>query len=1357
MRVNNEEQIGLKTDDDETIRWEPGEKLHHLFESCCDSNRQRTAVITGGNAVSYAALDQRANQIARFLVENGIMPGSRVGIHLERSIYTYECLLAVLKAGCAFVPMDPSFPSERKLFIAVDAELSAILTTSDLEAAMTGAPCPQISLDSMRESIAAEDTKRLRPEELSPSADSELCYIIYTSGSTGNPKGVAVEHANICNYVRVALELYGIEASDRVYQGMTVAFDFSIEEIWLPLICGAVIIPGPAGANRVGSELSDFLARNEITVFCCVPTLLATMGRDVPSLRLIIAGGETCQQSLVERWHRTGRRIFNTYGPTETTVTATWNELMAGMPVTIGRPMPTYTVYILDESRKPLPPGEIGEICIAGPGVARGYLNRDDLTCKNFIPDHLGTPNNPSGRIYCSGDLGCFRPDGEIEYHGRADTQVKIRGFRIELSEIESVLLEVTGVERCVVSTWLNNDIKELVAYVQLRPDRRTFDREEAHRRLAERLPAYMVPAYLEVLPVLPLLANGKADRKELPRPKTPRLGSSSREFIAPAGPYEEKIASFVQKAFHLERVSVEDDFFQNLGGHSLIVARLVSMMRKDPELSSLGLSDIYKYPTVRALAGFVSETIAEKNNGLETEQGGVQCGPVTTHSSRKVWQCGLGQAASTYLFIAIYSLPGLFIFDWMLDLIFQDQPDYISLAGLFLLGMGISLLLSFITPIALKWTLLGRVRPGEHPLWGWFFLRWWFVQKAAAVAPLGLMSGTPFINIYLRLMGSRIGRDCLIETTLIHMCDLIEIKEGTSVGSNTHIFGYVVRDGKLMFAPVRVGSFCHIGANSVVMPGAVMEDNAWLGDQSLLPEYQTVPALEVWSGSPAQKEEVPNPEAEELAGYAREPLGPIAQAGQYLGFAAAALALLIPPIIAALPGTALMFWTYFAFKGAWFLMAAPVAGLSFVLMISLEVALMKKLVLSKIEPGIYPVDGFVYLRKWFVDKLMAMSLGMTNSLYATLYLPPFLRLLGVKIGKRSEVSTISQITPNLLTIGDESFIADIASVGSSTTHNGSFLVKHTKIGRRSFIGNAAFVPCGTSVSDESLIGVLSVPPGEDFKPGTTWLGSPAINLPRREESQKFPEELTYTPTPVLYAKRLSYEFFRVTGPATLFAFSMGALIALVSNLLEVYPVVAVALLSPLLFFGTGLVLTTFVALVKKALIGTYKPLVRPMWSTFVWRTELVTALYESVVVPALMATLTGTPFAAPALRLLGAKIGKRCYLETTFMSEFDLVTVGDDCSIGQAASLQTHLFEDRVMKMSRLEVRDRSTIGPRAVVLYDSTLEEEANLDALSLAMKGETLPAGSRWRGVPARKNSTDISGRTENRFAQDARSAA
>lgn len=1333
MRLNDDREL-IPIAEAEPVRWRPGERLNHLFEACCDANPRRTAVIASGMETTYAELDSRANRIARVLMSRGVRAGGRVGIHLDRSVHTYECLLAVLKAHAAFVPIDHSFPAERKLFIAKDASLSAILTTTELASSLGQAPCPVMVLDALEGEIADADPGRISPDELGHSTDEGLCYIIYTSGSTGNPKGVAVEHPSICNFVRVASEVYGIEPADRVYQGMITAFDFSIEEIWPALITGAAVVPGPRGGCCLGADLAAFLADNRVTVLCCVPTLLATLDRDIPSLRLILAGGEACPQSLVERWHRGGRRMLNTYGPTEATVTATWGELRAGKAVTIGRAMPTYTVYLLDENREPVPDGATGEICIAGIGVARGYVGRDELTGKCFIPDHFGTPGNPSGRIYCTGDLGRLRPDGEIEYLGRADTQVKIRGFRIELSEIESAVLEAEEVEKCVVSAWASEGVRELAAYVQVRACSTGLDRDALHRRLAGRLPAYMVPAYLEVLDEVPLLANGKADRKALPRPRSPRLASSSGEEAPPVGPYETKIASALEEVFGLERAGVEDDFFENLGGHSMLVARLISRLRRDPLMASLSLSDAYRHPTVRSLAGYAEGLAREGPREAAAEKAPAAPGPALPASSRRVWLCGIGQAASLYLSIALFSIPGLFIFDWMVDVFRADWTDYAAIAGLFLLGICLSLLLAVAAPVALKWALLGRVRPGAHPLWGWFFLRWWFVEKAMAAAPLGLITSTPLMNLWLRMMGARIGPDAVIETALLHVPDLIEIGGRTSVGANTHLFGYSIDGGMLCLAPVRLGRRCHIGSNSIVGPGSTMENGSWLGDQSLLAQGQSVPAGESWAGSPARRTARPDPEVEELAAMPDEsPAGWRRMAAGFV-FAAAAFVLGFLPFIVSIPGFAVMLTAYYGTGGAWFLLTAPVAALSFVVLLSLSVALLKRLILARMEPGAYCLLGGMHLRKWLVDRLMSMSLAMTNSLYATLYLPPFLRLLGVKIGRRSEISTISHINPNLLTIDDESFVADIATVGSSRTHNGWFTATRTHIGYRSFIGNAAFIPAGSAVSDNSLIGVLSVPPGREFGPGTTWLGSPSMNLPKRQESQEFPEELTYRPTPGLYARRLSYEFFRVTGPAALFSLAIAAALYAVITLLLDYGVLRAAIAMPVVMYAISAALTLFVALVKKALIWKYRPLVRPMWSSFVWRTELVTALYENVVVPSLLRSLTGTPFASPVLRLLGARIGRRCYLETTFLTEFDLVTVGDDCSIGQACSLQTHLFEDRVMKMSGLRVGDRCDIGPRAVVLYDSTLEDGSRLDALSLAMKGETLAAGCTWRGVPA-----------------------
>jgi len=290
-------------------------------------------------------------------------------------------------------------------------------------------------------------------------------------------------------------------------------------------------------------------------------------------------------------------------------------------------------------------------------------------------------------------------------------------------------------------------------------------------------------------------------------------------------------------------------------------------------------------------------------------------------------------------------------------------------------------------------------------------------------------------------------------------------------------------------------------------------------------------------------------------------------------------------------------------------------------------------------------------------------------------------------------------------------------------------------VGCRSFVGNGALVPGGFSMGDMSLLGVHSVPTGQQIEPQTSWLGSPAIFLPRRQESQRFDEDVTYRPRPSLVAWRFFIEYFRITLPATILALTLLGAAVLAVEMATLLSPLALLLLLPLALIGIGIALALLVVLLKWVLIGKYRTRVEPLWSVFVRRSELVTGLYETVMVPALLGWLTGTPWIAPALRLLGVKIGKRVWMGTTFITEFDLVEIGDDAVIGGLTSLQTHLFEDRVMKMSTVKIGAGASVGPRSVVLYDAEVGAGASLDALSLVMKGESLPPGSQWRGVPAR----------------------
>ncbi len=412
-------------------------------------------------------------------------------------------------------------------------------------------------------------------------------------------------------------------------------------------------------------------------------------------------------------------------------------------------------------------------------------------------------------------------------------------------------------------------------------------------------------------------------------------------------------------------------------------------------------------------------------------------------------------------------------------------------------------------------------------------------------------------------------------------------------------------------------------------------------------------------------------------------------------------------------------------------------AGALFVVSLCILIAGFKKLILPSVKPGEDPLRSMFYLRKWTVDRLVGLSLALNNAQYGTLYLAPFLRMLGAKIGARGEIATGSSITPELLTIEDEAFVADMASIGPARVYHGILMVAPIyTIGNRTFIGNAALTPVGASIPDGCLLGVQSTPPKGVIDPGSTWLGLPPIYLPRRQIVEGFGEEQTYKPSLSAYALRYAYEFFRATLPP---AFAYGifgtTLLFYIDGLTMLGPGLLLPFL-PFIYLVPALIATLIVVALKWLFIGRYRPRIEPLCSHFVRRTEFITALNENIAVPLLIGPLLGTPFPWMVLRLFGVKIAKNALLLTTYMTEFDLVEIGDKCAINSGVSLQTHLFEDRVMKMSHVRIGPGSMIGQRSVLLYDSEMETGAQLGNLSLLMKGEVLAKGSKWEGSPAQK---------------------
>ena len=588
--------------------------IHELFEAQVEKTPQAIAAEFDSEQITYQQLNRRANQLAHYLIKQGVGPEVLVGICVERSLEMLVSIFGVLKAGGAYLPLDPTYPRERIAFMIEDANLAFIVTEQRFAKDLSSAHARLIRVDSEARIIANE------PDD-NPDADvasHNLAYVIYTSGSTGNPKGVEVEHRSLVNFSTGVVSDYGIEASDRILQFGSLCFDVSAEEIYPALICGATVV---LRTDEMINSVRDFLrhcANWSITVMD-LPTaywheLTDALDREdlkLPvSVRLVIVGGEKALPHRLETWKRrvsNSVRFLNTYGPTETTIAVTMcdlgHEAEWRKNIPIGRPMRNTSVYVLDEFLHPVPTGVQGELYIGGAGVARGYLNRPELTAEKFITNPF--VENAGARLYKTGDLVRYRHDGNLEFLGRIDNQIKIRGFRVELEEIERALRTHTQITNTVVV--LREDSsgdKRLVAYVVPRPETQPAF-IELRNFLKAKLPSYMLPAAFETIDALPLMPNGKVDRRALPEPQsTPQ--DTREAFVPPTKPIEQVLASAWRDALKLERVGIHDNFFE-LGGHSLLAARVVSSVRNELNVQ-LGMVDVLRSPTIAELAALLEE-----------------------------------------------------------------------------------------------------------------------------------------------------------------------------------------------------------------------------------------------------------------------------------------------------------------------------------------------------------------------------------------------------------------------------------------------------------------------------------------------------------------------------------------------------------------------------------------------------------------------------------------------------------------------------------------------------------------------------------------------------------------------------
>jgi amino acid adenylation domain-containing protein/non-ribosomal peptide synthase protein (TIGR01720 family) len=602
--LSADEQRQVLLDWNATQAERPHATLHGWIEERARQTPDAVAVEFEETRLSYAELDRRANRLARHLRGLGVVPETLVGLSLERSIEMLVGVLAVLKAGGAYVPIDPEYPKERLTHMLEDSRAPVLVTQASLLERLPEHQARVVAVDRDADAIAAESGEPF-DGGVTP---ANIAYVIYTSGSTGKPKGVQIPHSAVVNFLNSMSKKPGLTSADTLLAVTTLSFDIAGLELYLPLVCGARLLLVSRETTQAGEKLKEVLERKGVTAMQATPAtwrLLLAAGwlgdRDLK----ILCGGEALPRDLANQLLGACGSLWNVYGPTEATIWSTLDQVATAGPITIGRPLDNTEIYLLSRQLKPVPVGVPGELLIGGAGLSRGYRGRPDLTAEKFIPHPFADlRQEPGARLYRTGDLARHLADGRVEFLGRIDHQVKVRGFRIELGDIEAALDKHPAIAQAVVMAREDTPgNKQLAAYLVTAPDTQKPDVSDLRAYLKEKLPEYMVPALYTFLDAMPLTPNGKVDRRALPAPDR---AAAAREYVAPSNEKEQFFCDLWQELLGLERVGVNDDFFE-LGGDSLLVIRVVTKANK----ASLGITtkQVFQHRTVAELATVAGTT----------------------------------------------------------------------------------------------------------------------------------------------------------------------------------------------------------------------------------------------------------------------------------------------------------------------------------------------------------------------------------------------------------------------------------------------------------------------------------------------------------------------------------------------------------------------------------------------------------------------------------------------------------------------------------------------------------------------------------------------------------------------------
>lgn len=1239
------------------------------------------ALDDGTVQLTYSELIADIEDSVGWLAARGIGRGDRIGIRMPSGTYAlYVAILSTLAAGAAYVPVDADDPPERADLVFGEADVVAVITEAGL----------------------ARRTGQSRGWRAAPPLGRDDAWIIFTSGSTGTPKGVAVTHRSAAAFVDAEAQIFlknsPIGPGDRVLAGLSVAFDASCEEMWLAWRNGACLVPAPRSLVRSGMDLGPWLVSRDVTVVSTVPTLAALWPAEaLEAVRLLIFGGEACPPELAERLAVDGREVWNTYGPTEATVVACAAPLDGRGPVSIGLPLPGWDLAVVDAAGNQVGYGQVGELVIGGVGLAR-YLD-PAKDAEKFAPmETLGW-----ARAYRSGDLVRLEPDG-LYFQGRADDQVKVGGRRIELGEVDAALVNLPGVSggaAAVRKTTSGTPL--LVGYIASADP--NFDIHAARGALAEALPAALVPR-LVLVDELPTRTSGKVDRNALPWPPP---GLDVHEEADDLGGTLGWLAGLWRDVLGAHIEGPEADFFAE-GGGSLSAAQLVAALRQ--RYPQVTVADLYDHPRLGSLAGYLDEL----DPPVEVETRHVAPTPLFT------------QAAQVVLSWPLATLTGLQWVTWLalLNNLFSAQVSWLTPVSWWWVLAGFLLFISPVGRMAIAvlgaQMMLSGLKPGTYKRGGSAHMRVWLAERLADASGAENLAGAPWLVYYARALGNKVGKGVDLHSAP-PVTGMMTLGHRSSIEPEVDLSGHWVDGDLFHVGEITIGNDATVGARTTLLPGAVIGKNADVAPGSGV--VGKVKNGQYWKGSPAVK-----------SGKAKHPWPDHRPARAPVWVAMYGLTSVLLgslPLAALAAGLAVIGWavrdTADPVEAALTALPwIPVATFAAIVVYAGITVLGVRVMAFGLHEGYHPVRSRVGWQLWATERLMDAARNYLFPLYASLLTPWWLRLLGATVGKDTEIST-ALLTPKFTVVEDGAFLADDTMVASYELGGGWIHVAKATVGKRAFLGNSGITQPGRRVPDDGLVAVLSATPHK-AKKGSSWLGSPPIRL--RRQPTEGDALRTFAPPPRLKMMRGAVETCRLIPMIVTFGIGVAVLAAL-QIIITDHGYLWAAAAGGAVLLTAGAVAGLIAVVAKWLVVGRIPAIEYPLWSSFVWRNEVADTFVETVAAPWFARAASGTPVMNLWLRGLGAKIGRGVWCETYWLPEADLVTLGRGATVNRGCVVQTHLFHDRIMRMDTVTLEEGATLGTHCVALPAAKVGAGATIGPASLVMRGDEVPASTRWQGNP------------------------